>query len=91
MTRTTLKPQSGRKLFSLLLATVMILGVALPVAAQEKKERKTKQTVAMSQPVYEKLMEIQEFVEADDFSNAQAMIREIQEGKKKLSPYLTVS
>lgn len=56
------------------------------IAQQDKNERKTKQTVAMSQPVYEALTEIQELVEADDFGNAQTKIRELQ-GKKKLSPY----
>jgi tetratricopeptide (TPR) repeat protein len=59
-----------------------------PVMAQssEQDDRKTKQTVAMSQPVYEALLEIQELVEAEDFANAQIKIVELQ-GKKKLSPY----
>ena len=73
----------------LVTATVVFLSVLLtsPVAAQDKKkERKTKTTVAMSQPVYEALMEIQEFVEAEDFVNAQTAIKKLQE-KKKLSPY----
>ena len=61
--------------------------LASPVYAQDDdKERKTKQTVAMSQPVYDALMDIQELVEADDFVTAQEKIRELQ-GKKKLSPY----
>lgn len=60
-----------------------------PVTAQSenKNERKTKQTVAMSQPVYEALLEIQELVEADDFANAQTKISELQGKKKKMSPY----
>jgi len=73
----------------LVTATVVFLSVLLtsPVAAQDKKkERKTKTTVAMSQPVYEALMEIQEFVEAEDFANAQTAIKKLQ-SKKKLSPY----
>ncbi len=59
-----------------------------PVMAQssEKDDRKTKQTVAMSQPVYEALLEIQELVEAEDHANAQIKIAELQD-KKKLSPY----
>jgi len=61
--------------------------IAAPAGAQNKKERKTKQTVAMSQQVYEKLMAIQEKVEADDFAGAQNDIRDIQNGKKKMSPY----
>ena len=70
------------------LAVFLSVLLASPAMAQKDKkdERKTKQTVAMSQPVYEKLMEIQEFVEAEDFPNAQAAIRELQ-SKKKLSPY----
>jgi len=68
------------------LAVLLSVLLTSPVTAQDKKERKTKETVAMSQPVYEALMEIQEFVEAEDFGNAQAAIRKLQE-KKKLSPY----
>jgi len=72
----------------LITTAAILLSVLLtsPVAAQDKKERKTKTTVAMSQPVYESLMEIQEFVEAEDFANAQVAIKKLQ-GKKKLSPY----
>ncbi len=68
------------------LAVLLSVLLTSPVAAQEKKQRKTKETVAMSQPVYEKLMEIQEFVEAEDFASAHAAIKKLQE-KKKLSPY----
>jgi len=68
------------------LAVFLSVLLTSPVTAQDKKERKTKETVAMSQPVYESLMEIQEFVEAEDFANAQAAIKKLQE-KKKLSPY----
>ena len=68
------------------LAVLLSVLLTSPVAAQDKKERKTKETVAMSQPVYESLMEIQEFVEAEDFAGAQAAIKKLQE-KKKLSPY----
>jgi tetratricopeptide (TPR) repeat protein len=68
------------------LAVLLSLSFMNPVWAQDDDERKTKQTVAMSQPVYEALMEIQEFVEAEDFASAQAAIVELQE-KKKLSPY----
>lgn len=68
------------------LAVLLSVLLTSPVAAQEKKQRKTKETVAMSQPVYEKLMEIQEYVETEDFVNAHAAIKKLQ-GKKKLSPY----
>ncbi len=71
-------------------AVVLTVMIASPVSAakdKEKKTRKTKQTVAMSQPVYEALMEIQELVEADQHAEAQLKIKEIQHGKRKLSPY----
>jgi tetratricopeptide (TPR) repeat protein len=68
------------------LAVLFSVLLTSPVTAQEKKERKTKETVAMSQPVYEALMEIQEFVEAEDFASAEVAIKKLQE-KKKLSPY----
>ena len=50
--------------------------LASPVMAQSDRndDRKTKQTVAMSQPVYEALLEIQELVEVDDYANAQIKI-----------------
>ena len=59
-----------------------------PLLAQDDSgdDRKTKQTVAMSQQVYEKLMEIQAFVEVEDFGAAQAAIVDLQ-SRKKLSPY----
>jgi tetratricopeptide (TPR) repeat protein len=69
------------------LALCLSMSLALPAVAQDDdSERKTKQTVAMSQPVYEALMEVQALVEAEDFNTAQAKIRELQE-KKRLSPY----
>ncbi len=63
--------------------------LAFSVAAQnkDKKTRKTKQTVAMSQQVYESLLEIQELVETEDMAGAQRAISKLQGGKKKLSPY----
>ena len=57
-------------------AVLLSLLLANPVDAQrtgkkeEAEERKTKQTVAMSQQVYEKLTEIQAFVEAEDMEAA---------------------
>ena len=70
-------------------ALIMSLLLASPVGAQEKsgKERKTKQTVAMSQQVYESLIEIQELVETDQFAEAQKKIADLQGSRKKLSPY----
>lgn len=85
-------PASGNSKRNLWLVAIIsvFLSVFLtsPVAAQsgKKDERKTKQTVAMSQPVYEALLEIQEFVETENFAEAQSKIVELQ-GKKKLSPY----
>ncbi|MBT8072789.1 MAG: tetratricopeptide repeat protein [Xanthomonadales bacterium] len=85
------RPLSGVSAWKFLLTGVLTVSLSVllasPVYAQsDDKERKTKQTVAMSQPVYEALMEIQELVEAEDFVNAQQKIRELQD-KKKLSPY----
>jgi len=77
---------------SLLVTTLLSVMLASAAVAQDKddgSERKTKETVAMSQQVYESLVEIQEFVEADDFQPALAKIKELQDGKKKMSPYET--
>ncbi len=70
-------------------AVLLSLLLAAPVMAQDdkKNERKTKQTVAMSQQVYDSLTEIQALVEAEDMVSAQAAIAKLQGGKKKLSPY----
>ena len=73
-------------------AVFLSLTFATPVAAQRAKDkegddRKTKQTVAMSQQTYDALTEIQAMVEAEDMAGAQERIAEMLSGKKKLSPY----
>ncbi len=86
----TTSENSGRKRWILagftLFLSVMLVSTATAQKDKKQDDRKTKQTVAMSQPVYEKLMEIQEFVEAEDYSSANEAITELQ-AKKKLSPY----
>ena len=72
-----------------LITGTLILGAAGNAVAQSSKkdeERKTKETVAMSQQVYEKLTEIQELIEAQDYAQAEVQIRELRD-KKGLSPY----
>jgi len=69
--------------------TVMLASTAIAQKDDGKKERKTKETVAMSQQVYESLVEIQAFVEADDFPPALDLINKLQNGKRKMSPYET--
>jgi tetratricopeptide (TPR) repeat protein len=65
-----------------------LLFAVAPLAAQEEEqsERETKQTVAMSQAVYEKLTAIQENVEAKNYAAADALLRELR-ANEKLSPY----
>ena len=68
--------------------SVCLVGVSSHALAQSKdKGKKTKQTVAMSQKVYEKLTEIQELVEEKNYANAQRLIDEMGKGKTKLSDY----
>ena len=75
------------KLIVAVLTGAMLLGAAGGAFAQkDKKQKKTKETVAMSQQVYEKLTEIQELVEAQDFASAQVLIDDVK-GKKSLSDY----
>ena len=64
----------------------LFLGAAGNALAQDDKEKKTKETVAMSQQVYEKLTEIQEMVEAKDYASAQRLVDELK-SEKKLSDY----
>jgi len=56
------------------------------LAQDDGSDRKTKQTVAMSQQVYEQLTEVQEFVEAGNYAGAEGVIREMR-ANEKLSPY----
>ena len=70
-----------------LLAGGLVMGA--PVSLAQDEERKTKQTVAMSQQVYEALVEIQTMVEeTKDYAGAEAAAREMLQNDK-LSPYET--
>lgn len=72
-----------------LLVGVLVLGTAGSAMAQvqKKEEKKTKETVAMSQQVYEVLVEVQELIETKDYATAQVKIEDLKNSKKKLSPY----
>ena len=91
----TCKPRSRKNwllpTFSALLSVMLATSAVAQRANKDDdgSDRKTKETVAMSQQVYESLVEVQELVEADDFQTALAKIQEIQTGKKKMSPYET--
>jgi len=64
----------------------LLLAVVSGQASAQDNERKTKETVAMSQQVYEKLAEIQEMIEAKDYASAQRAIDELKV-RKGLSDY----
>lgn len=86
MKRIECNARPGRRLLQALVAAV-VLGGALPAMAQDDgSDRKTKQTVAMSQKVYEQLMAIQEQVEAKQYGAAQTGINALLQ-QEKLSPY----
>ncbi len=78
------------KLIVAITTVALLLGTSGSVFAAEnsakEKEQKTKETVAMSQAVYEDLTEIQELIEAKDYASAQRLIDELK-GKKGLTPY----
>jgi tetratricopeptide (TPR) repeat protein len=81
--------RSMSKLIVAFLTGAMLLGSAGGVFAQKKddgKSKKTKETVAMSQQVYEKLAEIQELVEGKDYASAQRLT-DVLRVKKGLTPY----
>ena len=85
-----MKPTRLLKTLSLsALMGALALTLTLPALAQKDgSDRKTKQTVAMSQKVYEKLIETQEFIEAKQYAEAEAGFAELQ-AMEKLSPYET--
>jgi outer membrane protein assembly factor BamD (BamD/ComL family) len=75
------------KLMIAIISGSLMLGLSSTAFAQKgSDEKKTKETVAMSQSVYEKLTEIQELIEAKDYASAQRLTDELR-GKKGLSPY----
>ena len=73
-------------LFKAVLGGFLLVSVAGPTLAQDKDERKTKETVAMSQQVYEQLTAIQESIEGKDYASAQRAMDELR-GRKGLSDY----
>jgi tetratricopeptide (TPR) repeat protein len=68
------------------LLAVMLSTTSALVFAQQSGERETKQTVAMSQKVYEQLTEVQTFVEDKQYAAADAGIKALL-AQEKLSPY----
>lgn len=78
--------QTRNKLYlAALFSVALLVGFAAPALAQDD-ERETKQTVAMSQQVYEKLTEVQEYVEIEDYNSAQVRLDDLK-ATEKLSPY----
>ena len=76
-----------KTLIPALFCGVLLAGAAGPVLAQDDdSERKTKETVAMSQQVYEQLSEIQELIENKDYATAQRQIDDLKT-RKGLSDY----
>jgi tetratricopeptide (TPR) repeat protein len=74
------------QLIGAVLCGVLLAGLSGQAMAQDDQERKTKETVAMSQQVYEKLAEIQELIEGKDYASAQRAIDELKV-RKGLSDY----
>ena len=69
-----------------IIAGFLLAGTGSAAWAQDGEERKTKETVAMSQQVYEKLAEVQEMIENKDYATAERAIEELK-GRKGLSDY----
>jgi len=79
----------NNRLVPVLSAVLSVMLATTATAQDDGKERKTKETVAMSQQVYEALVEVQELVEAESYPAALSKIKDLQSGKKKMSPYET--
>jgi tetratricopeptide (TPR) repeat protein len=69
-----------------MLCSFLLVGASTALAQEGGEERKTKETVAMSQGVYEKLAAIQELLENKDYASAQRGIDEVK-ASKGLSDY----
>ena len=79
------KPRIRQFLTTLIGLSLLAVSVSSAIA-QNSGERETKKTVAMSQQMYEKLTEVQEFVEAEDYPNAQRSLNDLK-ADEKMSPY----
>ena len=81
-----MNPAYSSSLFStrwLRLLPALLLILALPATGlAQKEERKTKQTVAMSQKVYEKLVEIQELIENQDYAAGHVLMDDLKQSDK---------
>ncbi len=78
----------NRPLGSFMLGATLMLGVLImPGSAFAQDEENVKQTVAMSQQVYEGLTAAQELVEAKQYGEAQTQIQALLDRGDKLSPY----
>lgn len=75
----------SKQLLSAIFSISLLVGSVSTAIAQDG-ERETKQTVAMSQQMFEKLTVIQEFVEAEDYTNAQRSLDDLKLDEK-MSPY----
>ena len=79
---------SNRPIGSFMLGASLMLGVLIaPASAVAQDEENVKQTVAMSQQVYEGLTAAQELVEAKQYGEAQTQIQALLDRGDKLSPY----
>ncbi len=81
-----MKKLSTSKSFLATVTATAFLGLTASAVFAQDSDRETKQTVAMSQQVYEQLTEVQEFVEAEDFPNAQRALDQLK-ANERLSPY----
>ena len=79
--------QPKQKILTVTLACLLATGLSGSLLAQND-EREVKQTVAMSQKVYEGLTEIQALVESQQYAPAATLTRELLQNDK-LSPYET--
>ncbi|MEE4174259.1 MAG: tetratricopeptide repeat protein [Xanthomonadales bacterium] len=81
--------RSNRRLLGTAFAYALIgsVGLATSGAVLAQDEEKTKQTVAMSQQVFEGLTAAQELVEAKQYGEADSTIKALLERGDKLSPY----
>ncbi len=81
----------GRALLWLLVvplaASILFSSLAVAAPKKEGDKRKSKVTVAMSQPVFEKLQEGQELVDAKDYAGALDLMQRMRKKRKKLSVY----
>jgi tetratricopeptide (TPR) repeat protein len=84
---TSARPAGGSNVFHRWLVTAalvlpLLAGVAVPAAAEEKEERETRKTPALTEAAYKRLSEAQEHIDANEYQLALEVLDKMAESSR---------